>query len=114
MSDPEIEIRFTPEFKRPLRALSRRYRHIRSDLHPLLVELGSGSLVGDAIQGTDYRVYKVRLRNSDIEKGKSSGYRVIYEARSPTLLILITLYSKLDQGDISAEEIRRILAEHAR
>ena len=102
MSDPEIEIRFTSEFKRQLRALARRYRHIRSDLRPLLEQLGSGSLVGDPIQGTDYRVYKTRLKNSDIQKGKSSGYRVIYEARSPALLILVTLYSKLDQGDISA------------
>jgi mRNA-degrading endonuclease RelE of RelBE toxin-antitoxin system len=56
-------------------------------------------------------VFKVRVRNSDISKGKSSGYRLIYHVKTPTLVILVTIYSKLDQADISAEEIRRILTE---
>jgi mRNA-degrading endonuclease RelE of RelBE toxin-antitoxin system len=54
---------------------------------------------------------KVRVRNSDISKGKSSGYRLIYHVPGPTLVILVTLYSKLDQADISADQIRRILIE---
>jgi mRNA-degrading endonuclease RelE of RelBE toxin-antitoxin system len=53
----------------------------------------------------------VRVRNSDIQKGKRSGYRLIYHLRAPTNIILVTVYSKLDQADISAEQIRRILIE---
>ena len=33
---PPVEIRFTPEFKRNLRTLSKRYRYIRSDIEPIL------------------------------------------------------------------------------
>ena len=33
------EIRFTPEFKRNLRQLSKKYRRIRSDIQPILVVL---------------------------------------------------------------------------
>jgi mRNA-degrading endonuclease RelE of RelBE toxin-antitoxin system len=29
------QVRFTPEFKRNLRALSKKYRHIRSDVQPV-------------------------------------------------------------------------------
>ncbi|MUG98386.1 hypothetical protein F7734_41235 [Scytonema sp. UIC 10036] len=32
--------------------------------------------------GEDYVSYKVRVRNSNIQKGKSAGYQVIYQAAS--------------------------------
>ena len=56
-------------------------------------------------------VFKVRARNSDIAKGKSSGYRLIYQVKDTALVVLVTIYSKLDQADISPAQIRRILAE---
>ena len=56
-------------------------------------------------------MFKVRVRNSDIRKGKSAGYRLIYQVKAPTSVVLVTIYSKLDQGDIPAHRIRRILAE---
>lgn len=106
-----VRIEFTPEFKRNLRALSRKYRHIRSDVQPVLEQLQSGNFIGDQIPGTRYTVFKVRVRNRDIQRGKSAGYRLIYQVKSPDLVVLVTIYSKLDQADISAEQIRRILAE---
>jgi mRNA-degrading endonuclease RelE of RelBE toxin-antitoxin system len=106
-----VQVEFTPEFKRNLRALSKKYRHIRSDVQPVLEQLQAGEFVGDQIPGTRYTVFKVRVRNRDIRKGKSAGYRLIYQVKSPRSVVLVTIYSKLDQADISAEQIRRILAE---
>jgi addiction module RelE/StbE family toxin len=108
---PRLRVEFTPEFKRNLRALSKKYRHIHSDVQPVIEQLQAGEFVGDRIPRTQYMVFKVRVRNSDIQKGKSAGYRLIYQVKEPTLVVLVTLYSKLDQADISAEQIRRILAE---
>jgi mRNA-degrading endonuclease RelE of RelBE toxin-antitoxin system len=106
-----IPVEFTQEFKRNLRALSKKYRHIRSDVQPIIEQLEAGEFVGDRITGTTHVVFKVRVKNRDIEKGKSSGYRLIYQVRSHQAVILITIYSKLDQGDISPKQIRRILVE---
>ncbi|MFO7663364.1 MAG: type II toxin-antitoxin system RelE/ParE family toxin [Chloroflexota bacterium] len=106
---PAIEIRFTPEFKRNLRALAKRYRHIRSDLEPVLNQLRNGEAPGDQIPGTGYTLYKVRIRNSDARRGKSGGYRIIYYIQTPTNVVLITLYSKSDQSDVSADEVRQII-----
>ena len=33
------QIEFTPELKRNLRALAKKYRHIRSDVHPVIEQL---------------------------------------------------------------------------
>jgi len=106
-----VEIRFTPEFKRNLRALSKRYHHIRSDIEPILNQLQAGIFVGDQIPHTGYTLYKVRVRNRDAQRGKSGGYRLIYYLQTPQSVILITLYSKTEQSDISATNLRRIIRE---
>ena len=109
--DEPAQVEHTPEFKRNLRALARKYRHIRSDVSAVIDQLRAGDVMGDQVPGTRYTVFKVRVRNSDIQKGKRSGYRLIYHLKTPTNIILVTIYSKLDQADISAEQIRRILIE---
>jgi len=108
---PQVQVEFTPEFKRNIRALSKKYCHIRSDVQLVIGQLQAGEFVGDRIRGTRHVVFKVRVRNSDIRGGKSAGYRLIYQVEAPTSVVLVTIYSKLDQGDIPAHRIRRILAE---
>ena len=106
---PPVEIRFTPEFKRNLRTLSKRYRYIRSDIEPILEKLQSGIFVGDQIPRTGFTLYKVRIRNRDAQRGKSGGYRLIYYLQTSHSITLITLYSKSEQSDISVTELRRII-----
>ncbi len=106
-----VQVEYTPEFKRNLRVLAKKYRHIWSDVQPVINRLQAGEVIGDQVSGTRYTIFKVRVQNSDIQKSKRSGYRLIYHLKTPTSIILVTIYSKLDQADISAEQIRRILKE---
>ncbi len=108
-STEPVQVRFTSEFKRNLRALAKKYRHIRSDVQTTIEQIQAGNFVGDQVPRTGYTIFKVRVRNRDIRKGKRSGYRLIYYLKTPTEVILVTIYSKLDQSDISPEQIRRIL-----
>jgi mRNA-degrading endonuclease RelE of RelBE toxin-antitoxin system len=106
-----VRVEYTSEFKRNLRALAKKYRHIHSDVQPVIDQLRAGKVIGDQVPRTRYAIFKVRVRNSDIRKGKSSGYRLIYHLKTPKNVILVTIYSKLDQADVSAEQIRHILIE---
>lgn len=108
---PSVEVRFTPEFKRNLRALSKQYHHIRSDIEPVIEQLQAGVFPGDRIPRTGFNLYKVRIRNRDARRGKSGGYRLIYYLQTPERIVLITLYSKTEQSDISAVELRRIIRD---
>lgn len=108
---PSVEVFFTPEFKRNVRALARKYPHIRSDIQPLIDQIQRGEMAGDKIQGTGYTIFKVRIRNSDIARGKRGGYRVIYYLKTSATVILLTIYSKTEQSDISPAKIRKILTE---
>ncbi|KAM3103470.1 type II toxin-antitoxin system RelE/ParE family toxin [Phormidesmis sp. 146-12] len=106
---PLVEIRLTPEFQHKLKALVKKYRQIRADLQPILEQLQIGVSLGNQIPGIGSTVMKVRLKNSDSQKGKSGGYRLIYWIVSTELIVLLDIYSKSDQSDIEVDEIRQII-----
>ncbi|MBD2139080.1 type II toxin-antitoxin system RelE/ParE family toxin [Anabaena sp. FACHB-1237] len=96
-----IEIRLTPEFRRRLRILAKKYRQIQVDIQTILEMLQMGEFPG--------AVMKVRVKNSDIQKGKSGGYRLIYWIANTTLVVLLDIYSKSDQTNIEVSEICQII-----
>jgi mRNA-degrading endonuclease RelE of RelBE toxin-antitoxin system len=107
-----IEIALTPRFQRDLRELAKRYRSIRSDIQPLINQLQAGEVPGDRIAGIKYQVFKVRIKNSNIQKGKSGGYRVIYYLKNAQGIILTTIYSKSDLTDVSNEIIEQAIVQY--
>ncbi len=112
-SEPSpIQIALTSRFKRDLRDLAKRYRSIRTDLQPLIEQLQTGETPGDRLTGVRYEVFKVRLKNSNIQKGKSGGYRVIYYLKTEAEIILATVYSKSEFSDVSNETIEAAIAQY--
>ncbi|MEI6369706.1 MAG: type II toxin-antitoxin system RelE/ParE family toxin [Nostocales cyanobacterium ELA608] len=107
-----IEIALTPRFQRDLRELAKRYRSIRTDIQPLIDQLQAGEIPGDRIAGIKYQVFKVRIKNSNIQKGKSGGYRVIYYLKNAQGIILTTIYSKSDLTDVSNEIIEQAIVQY--
>ena len=51
------------------------------------------------------------MKNSDNQKGKSAGYRVIYYIKTADEVRLLAMYAKSDQETISADKLREILSE---
>jgi mRNA-degrading endonuclease RelE of RelBE toxin-antitoxin system len=107
-----IKIELTPRFKKDLKELAKRYHSIRTDIQPLIEQLQAGELPGDRIKGVKYQVFKVRLKNSNLQKGKSGGYRVIYYLKIETAIILVTIYSKSDFSDVSNEIVENAIAQY--
>ncbi|MFN6565125.1 MAG: type II toxin-antitoxin system RelE/ParE family toxin [Nostoc sp. ChiSLP01] len=115
MTEPSpVEIRLTVEFQRKLRTLSKKYRQIQRDLEEVLKQLQGGNFVGDRLSGIGYEIFKARVKNSNIKKGKSAGYRLIYWIHSLNKIVLLDIYSKSEQEDIEVKEIQRILADFER
>lgn len=108
-NSPHVMIFFSDDFRSRLRTLPKRYRSIRSDLQPFIDEIQSGHFIGDRFTNTGFTVFKVRIKNSDIQKGKSGNYRVIYQLKDNTCVLLIIIYSKSDQKDILPDHIRSII-----
>ncbi len=104
-----IQVTVSDRFSTEIRQLAKRYRRIRLDIQPLIDQLEAGELVGDQIPGMDYTLFKVRVKNSDAQRGKSGGYPIIYYLKTATQILLVTIYSKSDKPDIAAAEVREII-----
>jgi hypothetical protein len=46
---PPVQVEYTLEFKRNLGTLAKKYRHIRSDVQPVIDQIQGGNFVGDRI-----------------------------------------------------------------
>lgn len=99
----------TRKFEKDIKRLSRKYRGLKNDYKVLLDELENNPLRGIKLFDG---IYKIRLKSSDMKKGKSGSFRVIYYViTSSEEVYLLTMYSKGEKEDISREEIRNILRE---
>jgi mRNA-degrading endonuclease RelE of RelBE toxin-antitoxin system len=113
-NDNPIQIQASGNFRQDLKLLAKRYRSIRQDIQPIIQQLQAGEFPGNQVPGVGYTIFKVRVKNSAIQKGKSGGYRLIYYLKTGDRIILITIYSKSDQGDIAVNEIRALVSEYER
>jgi mRNA-degrading endonuclease RelE of RelBE toxin-antitoxin system len=104
-------VNIPPAFRKRVEYLRRRYPAITKELDRLLTQLENDERPGSKIPSVGYDVYKVRLKNPSAGKGKRGGFRVIYYLRLADHVILLTIYSKSDQSDISIGAIRQILEE---
>ena len=106
-----INVDYTLEFKRNIRQLVKKYPSIRKDIEPIIQGLQQGELLGDRIQHSGYVIYKLRVKNSDNRKGKSAGYRIIYYLKTAANIVLVTIYSKSEQSDITVNELKAIIKQ---
>ncbi len=107
-----VRVDSTTKFDSEVKRLRKKYPSIRADVAPLITALENGDQPGDKVQGVGKDVYKVRLSNRDAAKGKRGGYRIIYYVKLGDLIVLLRIYAKSEQNDLSHEQIRRIIADY--
>lgn len=99
----------TEYFKQQVRELMKYYPNIRKDLKELSRMLKESPKSGKPL---GKKVYKIRLRSSDIAKGKRSGYRVItYVLDEQKTIRILTIYIKPRKTNITDKEIITILQQ---
>lgn len=88
--------------------LKKVYPNIRRDLKELDKMLKQDPKSGIPL---GHKVYKIRLKNSDLKKGKRGGYRVIiYVIDEIENIRLLTIFAKPRKATISDKEIMTIIA----
>jgi mRNA-degrading endonuclease RelE of RelBE toxin-antitoxin system len=114
MQDKILPVKVIPSSRiaKDIKKLRKKYDSVERDIEPLIQELGLGETPGDRISGNKYPVYKVRIKNSNNRRGKSGGYRVIYYTVTPEAIVLITIYLKSEQENISDREIEDIIEQY--
>ena len=97
-------------FAKEAKRLYKKYKKLPDDLKILVKELNDNPKAGIYLGAN---CYKIRLVNSSIPTGKSSGFRVIYYYYDGELdIYLLTIFSKRDMGSISDEKIMELLQKY--
>ena len=94
-------------YQKSFKKLSKSYKNIHLDIDKYLESISSKEDLGIELKSN---VYKVRIANSDKNKGKSSGYRLIsYLAIIENKLHLLYIYDKSALVNLSENQIDNIV-----
>lgn len=109
MNWKKMKIKSIKPFKRDLKALSKKYKSLPDDFENLL-----NSLLTNPTQGIPLgkNCYKIRLKISSKQSGKSGGARIITHVYiDGDTLTLLAIYDKSEQSTIRDTEIEKRLSE---
>jgi len=96
--------------KRRIKKLSKKYRRIGEYYKSLIETLENNPSDSDAIPGFGNRIYKIRMSSTNMKRGKSGGFRVIYYL-SNHIVYLLTIYAKAKKEEINVKGIKAALRE---
>ena len=89
--------------------LSKHYKNINNDVDNFLNSINSKDDLGIEIKSN---IFKVRIKNSDKNKGKSAGYRLIsYLTIVENQLQLLYIYDKSEIENLTENEIDKLIIE---
>ena len=95
------------EFKKNTKTLQKKYKSIKHDIELLVKELLTNPFIGIELGNN---TYKIRIKNSDNNKGKSAGYRIItYVVDNENKIFLVSIYSKSEQDNILDNELKELI-----
>lgn len=94
-------------YKKALKKLSKTYKSINLDIQKILNSIESKEDLGVELQSN---VFKVRVANSDKNRGKSAGYRLIsYLAVIDNELHLLYVYDKSKLVNLTEKEVDELV-----
>jgi mRNA-degrading endonuclease RelE of RelBE toxin-antitoxin system len=104
------DVHLTETFQKSIKALKKKYPHIKDDLLIQIKTLEDDPSAGDPIPGWNKEVWKVRVASSDVKKGKRGGYRLIYLWKGGEMKVyLLVAYFKGEKAEITSKEIETLL-----
>lgn len=88
-------------FLNQLKSLIKKYRHLKNDLILALKSFDKKSAIS-----LGHNIYKIRVKSSDVKKGKSKSFRlIIFIWETKNTLAPVTIYFKSDKENISKKEL---------
>ncbi len=100
------KIETIPRFEKDVKRLKKKFPKIKDDLVELVELLSMNPEEG---VGLGQNIYKIRLRNSSVTRGKSGGFRVITYYKKNDTLYLVTIYSKTEEDTVITEKLKKIV-----
>lgn len=95
-------------FDKEVKKLSKKYNLIKKDLEDFVLNFDD---IHQDATNIKSNLYKVRLINSNKNKGKSSGYRIYYYLKLNDTVYLLTIYDKSQMESINENTLNQYINE---
>ena len=96
-------------YKKAVKKLSKNYKNIETDIKNFLQSINTKDDLGIELKSN---IFKVRIKNSDKNKGKSAGYRLIsYLTVINNELHLLYIYDKSSLANVTEKEIDELISK---
>ncbi len=103
------KIEVSTVFKKQAKRLIQKFPSLKSELESLISSLEIDPTQGESLGN---QCFKIRLAISSKGKGKSGGARIITQVRVTKLaVLLLSIYDKSEQADISDRQIKLLLSQ---
>lgn len=104
-----MNILYSDNFLKEAKALSKKYKLLKSDLKEAVEEIENLRDLGVSL---GFNLFKKRIRNSSIPTGKSDGFRVIIFEQVEDKIVLISIFSKTEKENLSDNELAKALQKY--
>jgi hypothetical protein len=103
----KLNVSKTEHFDKLIKKLTKKYRNIENDIDTFLDNI---EVINDLGTSLGKNLYKARIKNSNNNKGKSGGYRLItYLQLKENELTMIYIYSKSELENINESALDNII-----
>jgi mRNA-degrading endonuclease RelE of RelBE toxin-antitoxin system len=97
-----MNVLFSEHFKRQLKKLKKKYPHVKDDLLNMIDSFNPKNEIS-----IGQSIYKIRIPSSDMQKGKSGGFRsYLYMYIKKNLLLPLCIYPKSETESITESELK--------
>ena len=97
-----MKILFSEHFKKQLKKLKKKYPRIKADLLDIIEPFNPLNEIS-----IGRSIYKIRIPSTDMQKGKSGGFRsYIYLYVKKDLLLPLCIYPKSETENITESELK--------
>lgn len=111
MSLKQFELKELPTYIKAIKKLKKKFRNITSDVDNFFTN--EVNCLDDLGVKLHDNIFKVRIKNSNKQAGKSSGYRLItYVEIKNNKINLLYIYDKSDFANISDKELDSLVIEN--
>lgn len=95
-------------FDKQVKKLSKKYNLIKEDLKVFVVDFDKNHQEATTIKNN---LFKVRVANSNKNKGKRAGYRIYYYMKINEIVYLLTIYDKSQIESINENILNEYINE---
>lgn len=95
-------------FDKQSKRLAKKFNLLKSDLEDFINNFDNYHSTATSI---NHNTFKVRLSNSNKNRGKSAGYRVYYYIKLEENIYLLTIYDKSQVESINEEILTELIQE---